>query len=191
MSPEPAATPEPTATEQRNLKAVADVLQYWNTGDIDGVLEFYDEEIAWKNIPLQATYHGHTEVRGFMNKLLTAMPDLNFSVSYKIAMGDNVSEQWMMRGTHLGEFLGIPATGRQIEIPGMSMIEMRNGRFLSDQFYFDTGNVLRQMRLLPPLAATETPAGRAVMWLAVNPLKAAAGLAALLVPWFALSRAKK
>ena len=116
-----AATAELTETEQRNLRAVADVLQYWNSGDIDGVLAFYDEAIAWRNVALEQTYHGHAGVRSFLERLYTALPDLHFGVTHKIARGNNVSEQWVMRGTHLGPFLGIPATGRHIVIEGMAI----------------------------------------------------------------------
>ena len=51
-----AETAELTEVEQRNLKAVADVLEFWNKGDIDGIVEFYDEEIVWTNVALEEVY---------------------------------------------------------------------------------------------------------------------------------------
>ena len=53
-----ADTAELTEVEQRNLKAVADVLEFWNTGDIDGIVEFYDDEIVWTNVALEEVYRG-------------------------------------------------------------------------------------------------------------------------------------
>jgi steroid delta-isomerase-like uncharacterized protein len=154
-------------TELRNLRSVTDVLQYWNRQDLEGVLTYYDDGITWLNIAMEETYRGKSEVRVFLRKLFAAFPDLNFEVTYKIARGDNVAEQWFIRGTHLGMFMGIPPTGRHVEIPGMSMAELREGKFVSDHFYFDALGVLRDMALMPPLSVSETPLGRGALFLGV------------------------
>ena len=139
-------------------------------------MAYYDDSITWLNIAMEETYRGKHEVRVFLHKLFAAFPDLNFEVTYKIARGHNVAEQWFIRGTHKGPFMGIPATGRQVEIPGMSMAELRAGKFVSDHFYFDALGVLRAMALMPPLAVSETPAGRGALWLGVGMGKLARAL---------------
>ena len=156
-----------SATEQRNLRSVTDVLQYWNRQDLEGVLAYYDDSITWLNIAMEETYRGKSEVRVFLRKLFVAFPDLNFEVTYKIARGDNVAEQWFIRGTHLGTFMGIPATRRRVEIPGMSMAELREGKFVSDHFYFDALGVLRDMALMPPLSVSESALGKGALALGV------------------------
>jgi len=163
-------TAELTDVEQRNLRAVADVLQFWNSGDIEGIVAFYDDEIVWKNMALEESYEGKAEVRGFLTRLFTAIPDLMFTVDFKIARGDNVSEQWSVRGTHLGTFMGIPATGRPVEIRALSMVTLREGKFLRDEFYWDTGAVMRQMGLMPSLAMSQGGLARGFLWLAVKSL---------------------
>ena len=160
-------TAELSETERRNLRSVTDVLQYWNRQDLEGVLNYYDDSITWLNIAMEETYRGKSEVRVFLRKLFAAFPDLNFEVTYKIARGDNVAEQWFIRGTHLGMFMGIPPTGRRVEIPGMSMAELREGKFVSDHFYFDALGVLRDMALMPPLSVSETPLGRGALFIGV------------------------
>lgn len=169
-----------TDTEERNLRAVSDVLHYWNTGNIEGVLTFYNDDIEWRNVAMEETYDGKEAVGAFLQSLLTAFPDLTFEVTEKIARGNTISEKWFIRGTHRGPFMGIPPTGRQVEIPGLSMVQMRDGRFASDHFYFDSGIVLRQMGLMPPLSVTASAAGRIGLWLAVKRalvLRAALGIA--------------
>ena len=171
-------TAELTETEQRNLRAVVDVLEYWNSGDIEGIVGFYDDEIVWRNVGLEETYEGKAGVREFLTRLYAAIPDLQFTVEYKIARGDNVSEQWTVAGTHLGTFMGIPATGRRVEIRAISMVTMRDGKFLRDEFYWDTGAVMRQMGLMPSLAATQGVIGRGFLWIAVKSLNALSVLTA-------------
>jgi steroid delta-isomerase-like uncharacterized protein len=171
-----------TANEERNLRAVTDVLQFWNTQDIDGILAFYDDDITWTNVALEETYHGKDEVRAFLGRLFHAFPDLSFDVTYKFVAGDQIAERWAIRGTHLGAFMGVPPTKRRVEIPGMGMVVMRDGKFYRDYFFFDMASSMRQMGLLPPLAMTDTPIMRAALWLAVNRRVTgiAAGVAGLL-----------
>ena len=168
----PPVTAELTETEQRNLRSVVDVLPFWNRGDIEGILAFYDDEITWKNMALEETYEGKAGVREFLTRIFTAIPDLTFTVQFKIARGDNVSEQWTISGTHLGTFMGVPATGRKIEILALSMVTLREGKFLRDEFYWDTGAVMRQMGLMPSLTATQGAVGRGFLWVAVKSLNA-------------------
>jgi steroid delta-isomerase-like uncharacterized protein len=177
---------QPTETEERNLTAVSDVLAYWNVQDIPGVLAFYDDEIVWTNVALGEVYRGKQEVGAFIGKLFTAFPDFQFAVSDKMAHGDQVAEQWRITGTHDGPFMGVPPTGRPIEILGMSMVTMRDGRFLRDQFYFDAAGVLQQMGLFPPLSIGETKVGKLALWAAVNRLKVAASLGTLAASVFAV-----
>ena len=157
-----------TETEEHNLQAVTDVLQFWNTHDVEGILNFYDDEIVWVNMGLEESYEGKQAVREFLNRLMTALPDLVFTVTHKIARGDNVSEQWNIKGTHLGTFMGIPPTGRPIVIEALSMVRLRDGKFLRDEFYWDTRKVMNQMGLMPSLAATQSAVGRGFLWAAVK-----------------------
>jgi steroid delta-isomerase-like uncharacterized protein len=168
-----------TEVEKRNLQAVNAVLQFWNTHDIPAIMNFYDEDIVWRNVAMEETYRGKREVAEFLSKLFTALPDLESKVSHKIAAGDNVSAQRTFSGTHLGPFWGVPPTGRYVEISAMSMVELRDGKFLRDEFYFDTGAILRQMGLMPSLAAAQSAAGRSVFWLLVHKIRVGFGLTGL------------
>jgi hypothetical protein len=66
--------------------------------------------------------------------------------------------------------MSIPATGRKLEIRGVSMLTLRDGKFLRDDFYFDSAGMMRQTGLLPSLAATQGRPGRAVLGLVVRSL---------------------
>jgi steroid delta-isomerase-like uncharacterized protein len=164
----PAAHADQTKGELRNLKAVAEVLEFWNSHDVEGILRFYDDQITWHNIALEEVYCGKSEVRAFLNRLIDAFPDLSFDVTEKFAHRNRVAERWFIHGTHKGTFMGVPPTGRHVDIPGISMVEMKDGRFLSDRFLFEMGVVLRQMGLMPPLTVTSTAPGRVLLWAAVN-----------------------
>ena len=165
---ETAATRELTDVERRNLDVAFGVHEYWNRGDVEGILEAYDDEITWVNVALEETYAGKAEVRAFLESLFTALPDLRFSADWAIARGDRIAERWSVSGTHRGPFAGIPATGRRFEITGVSLLTMRDGKFLRDEIYSDGGAVLRQLGLMPSLRTLQGPVGRALTWIAVK-----------------------
>lgn len=179
-----AATPvqtddrELTPKERRNVIAVTDVLKYWNTQDVEGILNFYHDDITWENVALEETYRGKDEVRSYLTMLFSAIPDLSFEVIRKSVRDDVVSERWILSGTHLGTFLGIPPTGRSLEIQGIGIVTMNDGKFLHDSYLMDAAAGLRQMGLLPPLSANDAPVMRAALWAIVHrkTVAAAAGV---------------
>ena len=160
-----------SATEARNLEVVAEAVTYWNAHDLDTLLTLYDPEIQWFNAPLEQTYRGHGEVRAFLASLITAFPDLVFTVDSRFARGDQVSEQWSIEGTHLGSFVGVPPTGRRLRLQGISSIVMRDGRFLRDDFYFDSMSAMRVLGVMPSLDAVQSPVGRLLLNAIVQPQK--------------------
>lgn len=176
------ASPSLTAEELRNLNSVTDVLPSWNSGDVAGVLSFYDERILWTNVAMEEAYSGKDEVGGYLSRMLTAFPGLSFRVTHKYPRGHRVAERWVISGEHLGPYLGIPPTGRHVDIHGMSIVHLSEGRFMSDRFYFDTSSVLRDMGLFPTPAVFRSTAGKALLALmariaALLPVNDAAGSA--------------
>jgi steroid delta-isomerase-like uncharacterized protein len=156
-------SPALSATEVQNLESVTNVLPFWNRGDIPSVLEFYDPGIVWTNVAMEEVYRGHDGVGEYLQRLLTAFPDLGFTVSHKIPRGDRVAERWVISGTHLGPYMGIPPTGKWTEIPGMSIVRLRDGRFVSDRFYWDSSNVMRRIGLFPPTWLLRSLPGRTLL----------------------------
>jgi steroid delta-isomerase-like uncharacterized protein len=171
------ATNDLTPTEQRNLDAFSGVFPHWNNRDIPRMLTFYNDDIVWRNVAMQETYHGKEEVRKFLEHLFGALPDLELDVTLRTARGKYVAEEYVIRGTHLGEFFGIPPTGKRLEIPAMSMVELRDGKLKEDHFYYDAASVLRQMGIFPPMSVAKTPLGRISLQLLVNRVRVAQGMA--------------
>jgi steroid delta-isomerase-like uncharacterized protein len=60
----------------------------------------------------------------------SAFPDIIFAVEKQVAEGDMVVTRWIARGTHRGEFMGLPPSGRRIEVSGMSMDRISGGRIV-------------------------------------------------------------
>jgi steroid delta-isomerase-like uncharacterized protein len=60
--------------------------------------------------------------------LLSAFPDVRFTIEDMVAEGDKVAARWEMSGTHQGAFAGIPATGKQVAIAGITIYRLADGK---------------------------------------------------------------
>ena len=82
-----------------------------------------------------------------------AFPDLHFSVEEQIAEGDKVLTRFEWTGTHQGEFLGVPATGRHVKVWGMVIDRLVNGRIKETRIIMDTLGLMAQLGVFPPQRA--------------------------------------
>ena len=85
----------------------------------------------------------------------TAFPDLRTTVEETIAEGDTVVARWVSRGTHKGELMGIPGTGRQVAMKGISTHRVTGGKIAETWVNFDALGMLQQLGAIPaPTGAT-------------------------------------
>jgi steroid delta-isomerase-like uncharacterized protein len=115
--------------------------------DLDGVhtnvasdARFY----GWAPQPLDAVGY-----RAFMSALLAAFPDSNFVVDDVIAEGDKVAVRHRLLGTHQAAFQGVPATGRQIEIGGIVIFRIENGKVVEAWLNADIMGMMQQLGVVP------------------------------------------
>lgn len=78
-----------------------------------------------------------------------AFPDLRTAEVDSIKEGDKVAFRWLLSGTHLGEFMGVAATGRRIEAMGMDIVRTENGEIVEHWGEFDAIGLLRQVGVIP------------------------------------------
>jgi steroid delta-isomerase-like uncharacterized protein len=77
---------------------------------------------------------------------MKALPDLEIEVQHQHVTEDAILVEVMIRGTHLGGWRGLPATGRRIEFPlcGVYTFDV-DDRLAGEKIYYDRGTVLRQL----------------------------------------------
>ncbi len=68
-----------------------------------------------------------------------------------VAEGDRVAVRWTQSGTHVADFLGIPATGRRFTIAGIDIYRLHDGRLAEHWHVVDQLSLLGQLGLLPDL----------------------------------------
>jgi steroid delta-isomerase-like uncharacterized protein len=90
-------------------------------------------------------------VRWFATMFRRAFPDMQETIEALVAEGDAVAARWTFRGTHLGEFRGIAPTGKAIEMTGMSLYLLTDGKIQNDWAEWDELGLLQQLGALPLL----------------------------------------
>jgi steroid delta-isomerase-like uncharacterized protein len=92
---------------------------------------------------------GPDGVRAFVSSIRSAFPDLEFDVRDLIAEGETVVVRWVARGTHEGEFQGIPPTGETIEMTGITIERFEDGRIVEGWTNRDALGMLQQLGVVP------------------------------------------
>lgn len=91
----------------------------------------------------------------FVASIFTAFPDGYWTVLDQMAEGDKVMTRWACTATHKGMFMGIPATGRKINITGVSIDRIINGKIVEEWVEWDSLGMMRQLGVVPEVKVGE------------------------------------
>jgi steroid delta-isomerase-like uncharacterized protein len=141
--------PADGAKKDRRSPRVAIVEQHIrleNDHDLEGVLRTFGDSARYDDEAWGEHYKGGNEVRLFYEQLMKALPDLEIEVQRRHVTDDAVLVEVIIRGTHFGEWRGLPATGRRVEFPLCGVYTFdSDDRLAGEKIYYDRGTVLRQL----------------------------------------------
>ena len=84
----------------------------------------------------------------FLAGFPAGFPDFFMEVKSIIAEGDEVAARFVLGGTHKGTFMGVPPTGRKVELQGEAFYRLRDGQIIEDRPLIDWAQMLEQMEVL-------------------------------------------
>lgn len=117
---------------------------------VDAIDELLTEDFI-EHTPAPGQAPDRQGAKEFMALMLQAFPDLDYSIESQIAEGDMISAVSTMTGTHQGDFMGVPATGRRVEVQVMDTARVRGGRFSEHWGLVDTPTLMGQLGIAPPM----------------------------------------
>jgi steroid delta-isomerase-like uncharacterized protein len=150
---------EETATEAKprrritRRKAVeAHVRSYFEAvanRDVDAMISHWSEDGVDELVAIQPL-RGRDEIAAFFRELFAAVPDVETTVTRVVAGERQAAVEWRMTGTFTGgTFQGVDATGRHLELRGLDLFEVEDGRIVSNTAYSDGLSFARQIGLMP------------------------------------------
>lgn len=110
------------------------------------------DEIAASDLVLnfpQGQAHQPPTLHKWFETALIAFPDVHFTLHDVIAEGDKVVCRWSYVATNTGEFLGRPATGKQVTDQGIDIFRIQNGKIVEMWVAQDSLGLLQQLGVLP------------------------------------------
>jgi steroid delta-isomerase-like uncharacterized protein len=85
----------------------------------------------------------------FFRAFRGSFPDATFTIEDAVAEGDRVALRLTMRGTHRAALNGVPATGRSVEVTGMSIERIAGSRIVEGWVVNDALGMLQQLGVIP------------------------------------------
>ncbi|MDT7816614.1 MAG: hypothetical protein QOJ42_6530 [Acidobacteriaceae bacterium] len=117
-------------------------------GNIEAAAQYVWEDVI-EQVPLPGQGRGLDGLKDILRAMRAGFPDIVFSIEEQVAERDKVASRFEWTGTHRGEFLGIPATGRTVRVWGMVIDRLEDGRIKDTRIIMDTFGLLGQLGVLP------------------------------------------
>jgi len=122
--------------------------ELWNQGKLEMIDEIYESNQVSYGLGVDLPA-GQAGIRQFIAMYRVAYPDTHFTVEDQIAEGDKVATRWTAMGTHQGELMGIPATGKRVTVAGMTINRIVNDKIVESWNNFDALGQLQQLGVIP------------------------------------------
>jgi steroid delta-isomerase-like uncharacterized protein len=135
---------------ETNKETIRGLIQnVWNGGDLDGVSTYVAPDIVFHDAPTPNLPPGIEGVKHIPAFWRSAFPDMEITIDDLIGEGDMVVQRFRMRGTQNGELMGVPPTGRFVEMEGINFFRLKDGLLEERWGIADVLSALQQMGVLP------------------------------------------
>ena len=136
--------------EARNAEYIRHGIEHlFNRGDLTVADERFAADILLHSPASEEPVRGRDAVVDFIVKLRVAFPDLHMVIEDLVAADDRIVTRCTTRGTHLGDYFGVPPTGHQVEITEVQIFRIEDTRIEELWLVFDVLGVLQQLHMIP------------------------------------------
>jgi steroid delta-isomerase-like uncharacterized protein len=128
---------EQAEIEKQNEALYRGIIEELNKGNSEYFNEFYAPDFFYYFPSNNPKSLSREESQEFVKGFFRAFPDLNFSIEELFAVEDRVIVRYILRGTHKGDWNGLPATGNKFEMSSTFIIRIENGKVVEEREDFD------------------------------------------------------
>lgn len=138
-----------TSTVERTKQVARRYVEgVWNEGNVDGMDEILTTDQLYHD-PMSDGAEGLDEFKQFVRGYREAFPDLRYDVEEYIAEGDKAAFWGRVSGTHEGSFMGFEPTGNEIDIMGIGVVRVEDGKVAERWANFDLSGMFQQLGISP------------------------------------------
>ena len=118
-------------------------------GNLELVDELFAPNFVLHDPSVPQEVRGPEGIRQYITMYRTAYPDTHFTIEDQIAEGDRVVTRWTGQGTHQGELMGIPPTGRRVTVTGIEVDRIAGGKIEETWVSYDALGMMQQLGVVP------------------------------------------
>ena len=124
-------------------------VQFINTADAKMATELVSAEAIFFVPGRPDPVRGPAGYLEIINMMRSGFPDIQWTLEETIAEGDKIVARYTMRGTHKGNFMGVPPAGKKIAVQALNIYRFSNGQIIEEQGQPDLLGLLQQIGGLP------------------------------------------
>jgi len=128
-----------------NIELLRAAFAAFNAGDAEKCMAFTAPDLIMNLAEMPEPRHGQQVWRQGFEMMRQAFPDLQAHIEDIVAADDRVALRLRFRGTHTGEFLGIPPTGHPIEYVSHEFYRIADGLIAEEWICSDMATLFRQL----------------------------------------------
>jgi hypothetical protein len=96
-------------------------------------------------VTAQGDIVGIEATKNYYMNYLTGFSDREFTILEVVGQGNRLVKHWNFKGTHTGDFFGMPASGNKLNLSGTTMVTMKDGKIAKEQDFFDMMSMVSQL----------------------------------------------
>jgi steroid delta-isomerase-like uncharacterized protein len=141
---------------QRRLAVIDEHFETEVTQEFDATLATFNGHPRYEIMATGEVFDGDDEVMGYYTRTRTAFPDQRHDNVRRHVADDAVITEFDLLGTNLGEFLGLPPTGKAFRVPVIAVFFFEGDKIVNERIYFDAASLVTQIGRGEVLAAMGT-----------------------------------
>ncbi len=142
-------------SQQKDTKVEGNIKLYNNVWDEiinKGKLDMFNDSNFTQTVIIHGSptdVVGIDSARAYYANYLTGFTEISFTIKDVFGMDDKLVKHWNFKGTHTGIFFGIPATGKNVDIDGVTLVRMENRKIAEERDFLDNLEFMQQLGLIP------------------------------------------
>jgi steroid delta-isomerase-like uncharacterized protein len=134
-------------TNEDAVKFFAEQQDEWDRRDIEALSRRHAEDGVIVS-PIFGTVQGRADILASYASLFKTFPDWSYVGEDILVDGERGAQEFIVKATHSGAFMGLPPTGRKFDIRGVRMFEMKDGLIAHERRFYDFTGLLIQLGIL-------------------------------------------
>jgi len=122
----------------------------WTSGNVNRLLPLFTEDVVYEDVTFGAVAKGQEALRKFAADSFDTFPGAVFEVKSRFVSPDGKwgAVEWVWRGRQAKDMPGLPATNKDFELRGASVVEFRDGKISRNSDYWDLETYRKRVGLI-------------------------------------------